>query len=272
MQRYWMKKYISYLRLRFAMGLQYRAAALAGIITQFAWGAMEIMVFKAFYQTNSAAFPMSFSAVVSYTWFQQAFLALFAVWMMENEIFDSIMNGNIAYELCRPVHIYDMWFVRGVALRTSRAILRCIPILLVAVILPEPYRLMPPESSVIFLLFLFSMLLALLVVVAFITLIYVCTFFTISPQGIRMVVVSVMEFFSGAVIPLPFFPDNLRRIMEILPFASMQNVPLRIYSGDIAGTEITEKLCLQIAWLILLIIAGKVLCNVAERKVTVQGG
>ncbi len=55
-----MKKYFSFFRLRFAMGLQYRVAALAGIATQFAWGFMQIMVFHAFYQTDASAFPMTF--------------------------------------------------------------------------------------------------------------------------------------------------------------------------------------------------------------------
>ena len=41
-----MKKYLSFFRLRFLMGLQYRTAALAGIVTQFAWGGMEILMYK----------------------------------------------------------------------------------------------------------------------------------------------------------------------------------------------------------------------------------
>ena len=134
-----MKKYLSFFRLRFSMGLQYRAAALAGVVTQFAWGFMEIMVFRAFYRADPGAFPMSFSATASYVWLQQAFLALFAAWMMENEIFDTIVSGNVAYELCRPVGIYDMWFARNIAGRLSRAVLRCFPILAIAVFLPEPY-------------------------------------------------------------------------------------------------------------------------------------
>lgn len=54
-----MKKYISFFRLRFSMGLQYRTAAAAGIVTQFFWGAMEILVYRAFYEADAAAFPMS---------------------------------------------------------------------------------------------------------------------------------------------------------------------------------------------------------------------
>ena len=53
--------YGSFFRLRFINGLQYRAAAYAGVATQFAWGFMEILLFHAFYQTDPAAFPMEFS-------------------------------------------------------------------------------------------------------------------------------------------------------------------------------------------------------------------
>ena len=46
--------------MRFLMGLQYRAAAAAGVVTQFTWGFMELLVFRAFYQADASAFPMSF--------------------------------------------------------------------------------------------------------------------------------------------------------------------------------------------------------------------
>lgn len=267
-----MRKYMTFFRLRFSLGLQYRSAALAGIVTQFVWGFMEIMIFKAFYDGNAAAFPMSFSATVSYIWLQQAFLALFAAWLLENEIFDSIMNGDIAYELCRPVQIYHMWFARSAANRISKAVLRCFPILLVAVFLKAPYGLNPPAGAGAFFLFLLTLILGVGVTVAFCMLIYVLTFFTVSPQGIRMLFISAVEFFAGAVIPLPFFPDSVRKVMELLPFASMQNVPLRIYSGSMSQGEIVKALGVQVFWLTVLLIVGIKLCEKAVTKVTVQGG
>ena len=59
---------------------QYRTAALAGIATQFFWGAMEILTFRAFYQSDPASFPMTLQATSSYIWIQQAFLVLFMGW------------------------------------------------------------------------------------------------------------------------------------------------------------------------------------------------
>ncbi|MBD5393564.1 MAG: ABC transporter permease [Lachnospiraceae bacterium] len=267
-----MKKYLAFFRLRFGMGLQYRTAALAGIITQFTWGTMEILMFRAFFKADPSAFPMTFQATASYVWMQQAFLALFMAWMMENEIFNAITDGNIAYELCRPVDIYNMWFARSLASRLSKALLRCMPILLVAAFLPSPYGLMLPASPASFLLFLLTLFLGLGVVVSFCMLIYISCFFTISSSGIRLAAATMVEFFSGAVIPLPFFPEKIRHIFELLPFASMQNVPLRIYSGNLYGSGMSKAIILQFFWLFVLTLSGKALNALAMKKVTVQGG
>lgn len=267
-----LRKYFAFFRLRFTMGLQYRVAALAGMATQFVWGFMECFVYKAFYDTDPAAFPMEFSAMTAYIWLQQAFLMFFATWMMDNEIFDVILNGNVAYELCRPVSIYAMWFARNAATRLSRAVLRCAPILLVAFLLPAPFRMSLPRNAGTGLLFAATLILGLCVTIAFCMLVYILSFFMVSSQGIRILLISVVEFLSGQIVPLPFLPEPLKTILELLPFAGMLNVPFRIYSGDLAGTEMVYAVMLQIFWLFVLTGTGKWICSIAERRVTVQGG
>ena len=267
-----MKKYISFFRLRFSMGLQYRTAAFAGIATQFVWGFMEVLMFKAFYEAEPEAFPMTLQATCSYVWMQQAFLTLFMAWVLENEIFDSIVNGNISYELCRPINMYDMWFARSTANRFSKVLLRCFPVLIFSAFLPEPYGIMAPVSASAFVWFLITLILGAFVTIAFCMLIYMTCFFTVSAMGVRMVAVSIVEFFQGGVIPLPFFPESIQKIMELLPFAAMQNVALRIYSGDLAGDAMKRAVILQVFWLVVLIAVGKFMNRVAMKKVIVQGG
>lgn len=189
-----MKKYLSFFRLRFVNGIQYQAAALAGIVTQFAWGFLEIAAFRAF------------------------------------------------------------------------------PLLIIALLLPEPYGLVIPKDPAILIWFFFTLLMAFCIVVAFCMLIYISTFFTISSQGIRMVSTTMVEFFAGAVIPLPFFPDNVRRIFELLPFGSMQNVPFLIFNGYAKGSQIHRMAVLQVFWLVALVVLGKLLAHIALKKVVVQGG
>lgn len=266
------KKYISFFRMRFIAGLQYRAAAIAGVVTQFVWGSMGILTYKAFYEVNPDAFPMTFQALSTYIWLQQSLLALFMIWFLENDIFQTITDGGIAYELCRPTDLYFMWFFRSMATRLSKTVLRCMPILIVAAFLPSPYGMRLPVNLNAGLWFAITVGLGFLVVVAFCMLIYISTFYTFSPMGVRLVAISVVEFFAGTIIPLPFLPDRIRQVVELLPFASMQNIPLRIYSGDIAGVDIYWKAGLQLFWVFVLIWIGKRITATALKRVVVQGG
>ena len=58
-----MKQYTSFFRIRFLAGLQYRAAAFAGVFTQLFWGLMELMMFRAFYLFAPEKLPMDMQAV-----------------------------------------------------------------------------------------------------------------------------------------------------------------------------------------------------------------
>lgn len=267
-----MKKYLSFFRLRFIMGLQYRAAALGGLVCQFFWGAMAILAFKAFYESDPAAFPMSMQAVSSYIWLQQAFLLLLTLNGMDGEFFNVIQSGNVAYELCRPVDVYGMWFTRQAATRLSNAMLRCVPPLLVALLIPAPYGLGAPAGLGAFLWFVLSLSLATGVVTAFCMIVYMITFHTISPRGVRLMAIGVADFLSGDIVPLPFFPDAVRRVVELLPFSAMVNVPLRIYSGDLVGEEMLRLVALQAFWIVALVAAGKLLEKIELKRVVVQGG
>lgn len=267
-----MKKYLSFFRLRLVTGLQYRSAALAGIVTQFFWGFMEILVLRAFYEADPGAYPMTIEATCCYIWLQQAFLAFFHGNIFEAELMGCVMNGGIAYELCRPVSLYDMWFARTIAGRMSMAMLRCLPILGVAVFLPYGYGLTAPKDLLHFGLFVLTLLLGGSVLAAMCMILYMIVFYTLSVDGVKMLFVSVMEFLTGAVIPLPFFPEKLQRVLEILPFAAMQNVPLRIYSGNLTGADMERAIFLQIFWLTVLVFFGKILWRRAEKRVVVQGG
>ncbi len=267
-----MKKYISFFRVRFATGLQYRMAAVTALTTQFFWGLMECLIYKALMESNAVSLPMGYPAIVSYIWLKEAFYALFNTWATDNDLFGMIVDGGISYEFCRPVSVYGMWFARSLGSRVAEAALRCGPVLLCAIILPAPYRIGPPAGLTAFLFFLLTMFLSLMVTVSFCMVVYMLCFFTISPTGWRILFTGAVEFLSGSVIPLPFIPQPYNSIISFLPFASMLNVPLRTYSGDLAGNALIQAVFLQIFWFIVLYLFGYRLCHKAENRIVIQGG
>ncbi len=267
-----MRTYLSIFRIRFINNLQYRSVLVGEILARFAWGIMEILAFAAFYRADPAAFPMTFSETVSYLWMQEILLVLFSVVFQDGDIYAAISGGAIAYELVRPASLYGRWFGQSAANRISFTVVNCAPALLLAFIMPQPYRMALPPDVGQMLLFLLSAVLAVGVVVAFAMLMYVSLFYTLAQRGVRVIVTAVTTFLSGSLIPLPFFPQPVLNIIQWLPFAAMQNMPLRIYSGNIAGMDAAKGIGFQVFWLAALVLTGLVAMRRAMKKVIVQGG
>lgn len=267
-----MKKYLCYFRIIFTNGLQYRTAALAGCVTQFGWGLMTILMFRAFYRSDPGSIPMEMSQLCSYIWLQQAFLHMFATWYWDSDFFEMIRSGGIAYELSRPADIYGMMFSKQCAVRMSGAFLRCIPTLAAASLLPEGYRLSLPGSPADFILFLIAMPLGMFTVTAFTSLVYVAALYTVSSKGVQMAASTLADFFSGGLIPVTFFPSGLRIFAELTPFGAMENLPMRIYSGNITGTDAMMGIFLQLFWICVMVLIGKLWLSKALGRITVQGG
>ena len=267
-----MKAYISVFKLRFILLLQYRAAAFAGLCTQFAFGSMHIMVMMAYYKAVSSSMPMTLQQTISYIWLTQAFLGIVALWTRDGEIMELIRSGNIAYELARPLDIYNYWYFRGIAMRTAPTLLRCIPLLCVVFFLPKGFRLMLPPSIPYGLLFIFSLLLAILLVSSISNLTYMLTMFSVSGDGIILITAVLGELLSGMLLPLPLMPDWIQRAIAILPFRGILDTPFRIYLGNISLNDIPSALLHQTIWTILLIILGKIIFTPIRRRVIIQGG
>lgn len=266
-----MRTYFAVFRMRFIAAFQYRIVAFSSMTTSLVWGFMSILAYAAFYRVNPDAFPMTFPQTVSYVWINQTFLLWFAVVFTDGDIESTLESGSIAYELARPADLYWRWFTRACAGRVAMSVLR-LPALAAAFLLPGILKMTLPPDLIRLLLFVLSMVLALFVTVSFTMLMYVTMFHTISFRGIRLTVTAVTTFLSGGLIPLPFFPISIRGIVEVLPFAAMQNIPLRIYNGNITGIDVIYGIGFQVFWLVTLIILGKLAMGYSLRKVVVQGG
>ncbi|MFC5405240.1 ABC transporter permease [Cohnella soli] len=267
-----MRAYLSIFRLRFSMGMQYRTAALAGIATQFFWGFIILMVFVAFYNQSNVELPISLEQLSDYVWLQQAFLAFLVLWFRDNELFQLITGGNIAYELCRPSGLYGFWYAKLLAQRLSGGLLRFFPILFVAALLPEPYALHLPATPIAAFLFLLALAMGLLILISISMLIYISTFVTMSPAGSLLLFAVLGEFFAGMVVPIPLMPDWMRTVVYSLPFRFVSDFPLRVYSGHIPVTDALRLVPVQFIWLVGLVVIGKYTMAKALRKVVVQGG
>ncbi len=268
-----MKQYLSIFKIKFINNLQYRISALAGISAQFFFGLVFIMVYLAFYESNvGTSVPMQLNQLVTYLWLNQAFFALIYLWVKDEELLSMIKNGNVAYELCRPVSFYFKWYFTLYGSRIASVALRFLPVLIIALLLPSPYNLSLPNSLLSFGLFIVSLFVASLLVTAIAMIYHLITFFTLDERGVLTLLTVIGEIFEGGVVPILFFPKFLQIIAYILPFRYICDAPFRIYSGNINTSGALINIGVSAIWVILCFGIGIILSKKALKKAVIQGG
>ena len=253
---------------RFRMLLQYRAAAAAGFGTQLFWGVVRMMIFDAFYRSTSAPQPMTYPEVVTYIWLGQATLALI-LFSVDRDVKTMMADGTVAYELLRPLDVYSLWFCRDMALRVAPTLMRAVPMFLVAM----PFLgLQPPPSLACGLGWALTTAAAVLLCAAFSTLVTISLLWTVSGDGVSRFVPALVYALSGMLVPIPFFPAWAQRVIDLLPFRGMIDVPFRVYMGHIPPEQLGAALAHQLLWTGALVLLGRRLLARGLRRLVVQGG
>lgn len=267
-----MKCYLSYFKLKLITGLQYRTSAIAGTVTQFFFGLLNIMIFLAFFESGSGNASMTIAETTTYFWLNQSFFAMIAQTYKDSELFDLVKTGNISYEMTRPKNIYFMWYAKIIGTRLAQTMLRSLPVIIIACLLPNPYNLSLPESPLHLLLAITSLLIGFLLSTAIITLYPIITLKTLNEKGIVSFVIAFADILSGLVIPIPFFPPILKFISAYLPFQYISDLPFRIYNGNIGISDGLMGILVQFIWIFITIMIGYTLLNISLKRVEVQGG
>jgi ABC-2 type transport system permease protein len=271
-----LRPYLAIFGARFLMMLQYRAAAAAGVVTQFWFGAIMVMALAAFYASGRGAPPITLAQAITYTWLGQAFLGLLP-WTVDPEIAAMMRSGDIAYERLRPIDTYSYWFARAMAWRTAATLLRAVPLVVVtAAAFPlsglSDWSLRAPESLDALALFVLSMAAVTLLSAAITTLVNISVASMLTDQGINAITNPLIVILSGMIVPLPLFPDWAQGLLLVQPFAGLVDIPYRIYFGHLSGFAAFGAIALQIGWTVVLIGVGRVLMARTMSRIHVQGG
>ena len=263
-----MRAYSAIFSARFRMLLQYRAAAVAGFGTQLFWGLIRVMIFTAFYRSSTAEHPMTLEQTITYIWLGQALFAMLP-FNVGPEIRQIIREGTVAYDLLKPIDLYNFWYVRALAQRTAPPFLRSIPMFIIAGLF---FGMQMPASFAAGAAWAVAMVTALLLGVAIQTLMHISTLWTISGEGISRLVPGFAYIFGGLIVPLMLFPEWAQRILLFLPFAGIFDLPSRLYMGILPPEGIFAVLLHQISWLVVLVLIGRYYMSRASRILVIQGG
>jgi ABC-2 type transport system permease protein len=186
--------------------------------------------------------------------------------MNDRILSDDIKTGNIAKSLIKPVNYVYMVFVESLA--DNVLVLPPVIITIMFVL----YYLGISTSMLSIVTFMIIMLIGYAIINVIQFIIGSLAIYTTSAFGMSILFMNVASIFSGAVMPLTFFPSYISNITLLLPFQMFTYVPTSILIGIIPSSAYLYYILLGLLWLFALSILGYFLWNHVKKKISSVGG
>ena len=248
--------------------MAYRAAAVAGLATNFFFGLMRVAVLLALYGERQEVAGYTVQGVITYTALTQAVLAYLSLFGWY-DLMNSVHNGEIATDLLKPINYFIYWLAQDLGRALVHLLLRGVTIMALYALV---FELAYPSTILHWLAVMVTIALSWLASFAWRFLINLTAFWTPNAQGIIRFGFVVSWFASGFLMPLRFFPDWVNAIINWTPFPYMLNAVVEIYLGVVQGAELVQLLLIQAGWALGLIIVGQLVLRRAVHRLVILGG
>jgi ABC-2 type transport system permease protein len=247
----------------------YPAAMVAGLFTNIMFGFLIAYILLAVYDETTSIGGYDVKDAIAYVWVSQGLLTVAGIlgpsWF---ELARRVQTGDVATDLQRPLDIQHAAFAGDVGRAWYHLVWRAVPQFVLGALLFE--ITMPGAAG--WLLFAFSVSLAVVVGFGIRFLVNLCSFWLLDYRGPALIVIAINFLLSGAVIPLSFFPEPLDTILRLTPFAAVLQAPVDVYVGEPVGGSVALALGLQLTWALGLYAAGQYVLSAGTRKLVLQGG
>jgi ABC-2 type transport system permease protein len=225
-------------------------------------------LWKSIYRHSDTIRGLTFNETFLYVGLGSAIFILlktYADWFIHYEI----REGNIAIYLTKPIdyQIYNLFANLGSLLMNLTAI--TLPTVLVMLFV---FKVRVAMGAGL-LLFPLSLLLAFLISFSIDYFVGLMGFYSESVWGLSITKEIIVTVFSGALIPLQFFPDAIQKILFWLPFQAIFHTPIMMITRPAQGVDIfVPWIAVQLAWALLLFLLARLFYHQAVKVLRIAGG
>jgi ABC-2 type transport system permease protein len=263
-----MRVYLEVARRSFQRQFTYRGAALSGMVANTIFGLIIASVYRGLYASKPGSGPIegfNLTEILTFVWIGQSLISVVALWGWY-DIARSVQSGEIVTDLMKPIDYYGFWLSRDVGRASSQVIMRGIPTLFVGALL---FDLSLPASPIRWLSFAVCVALAVLVSFAIRFLVNISAVWLTDVLGVAMLMTVCVNFFSGFLVPISFFPSWLITVANLLPFRAMIMAPVTVGLGQ---TSFWSTVALQLFWVAIMTLFALWMLSRATRRLETFGG
>ncbi len=250
--------------------LQFRLSSVIMVVGNLLYLIVIFFLWKAIYASagTDVVNGMTFSDTLIYLVLATAltgFMNMYTVWMMGRDI----QSGKIVLDLLKPMEYkrYLFWSYSGNLV--TNFFFTFLPTFIVVAIVTK--GTIPLGLNLLW--FMISVVMSILINFNIDYFVGTICMYTESIWGIDIMKQAIVLLFSGATIPIAFFPEPLFTIVKWLPFQSVYNTPLSLLlnkNPDIKSVMIA--LGTQLIWVIVMYLITRVFWKISLKQITVNGG
>lgn len=263
-----MSTYLMFARNAFRQKLIYRANTVIYMISSMMYLLIQFNIWQALYAARITVEQVSLNQMLTYCVINRlarAFLYDQIGWNLGTKI----RSGEIGGDFIRPINLKLYLIADQIGNSFYDFCFNFVPIAITTVAFGA---FLPPVSVAHGLMFAVSLVLG-------ITLYYYINYilgliaFWIKNNGfVGWLMGAMMQVFAGSEIPIWFYPGIIKDIAAVLPFRFITYEPISIYLGMTAIEETLFIVGMQIFWIAVVYVLGRIVWGRAEKRVIVQGG
>jgi ABC-2 type transport system permease protein len=263
--------YAAFIRNAFLGMLSYRLRYFTGIITYILFVSVQYFIWKAVYydrapgETINGFTLAEMVTYVSVAWVSRSFYFS----NVDEEMDELVKTGAISTFLLRPINLHLAMLARAAGESLFRILFFSAPICIAIYLL---FPIAPAADPYSWVLFSFSCLVAFFVMAEINFLVGLLSLWVYSVQGISRAKYMLTQLMSGLWMPVAFFPEWFRWVIEVLPLKYLSYIPMQFYLGRLNGAAAVQTIIGQIVWCVGLFILCEWAQSRALRKLTIQGG
>lgn len=263
MQLYWKLTRVSIQR-----HLTYRAATIAGLLTNYFFGILRATIFVALYDLQPSVEGITVKGAITYAALGQALIGCLSLFHWY-DLMDTVYTGDVSSDLLKPMNYFTFWMAQDMGRAIVQFFLRGLTLLIGFAL---TYDIQWPTTIGHTLVILISIMLGWLLSFSWRFLVNLSAFWVPNARGILRFFFVLSWFFSGFLMPLRFYPAWVLKISQLTPFPHTFNTVIEIYLGIITGPDLYQAILQQLLWALVLIGIGHMVLRAGTQRLAILGG
>ena len=263
-----MSRYFAVTRGGFMLGMVYRFTFIFTLLGNIVYLGVAYYLWSSIFTHADVIRGMTFNETFLYVGLGSSVFVLlktYTDWFIHGDI----REGTIANYLIKPVEVGVYYLFSSLGLFLFNLLIITLPtFLLLAFVFKVQFTVGPG-----LIIFPISILLAYLITFNIDYFVGLFGFYTESVWGLSTTKEIIITVFSGALIPLQFFPDPIQKVLFWLPFQAIFHTPITMITRPNQGWDVLmPMLGVQVFWVIAIFVAARLFYTQAVKVLRISGG